>query len=254
MIPPPDHSSWLPALGAVALISVIPLAALLALGTARSIDRAIPGLLALAAGALLGNALLELMPESIARLGNGPRVPLLVLTGFIGFFVFERFLTTHDHLATRSLRPFVLLNFVGITAHNVIDGMVVAASFIASIPLGVSTALAVFLHEIPHEFGNFGVFVQGGVSLRNAALVNFASALAAFAGALAVLLLGARASVFAEGLLPFAAGAFLYVAAADLIPELHRAPRRATALVQLACMLLGVLIVLAPQILGDQHR
>ena len=67
-------------------------------------------------------------------------------------------------------------------------------------------------------------------------------------------LLGGRASVFADGLLPFAAGAFLYVAAADLIPELHRAPRKATALIQLACMLLGVLVVLAPQLLGGQRH
>src|SRR5690606_7506091 len=116
----------------------------------------------------------------------------------------------HDHAA-----PFATMNLVGDAAHNLIDGMIVAAAYLVSIPAGVVTTLAVMFHEIPQEIGDFGVLVYGGYEPRKALLYNFLSGLTAVLGAVLALVIGARVEGFADYLLPITAGAFLYVAGSD---------------------------------------
>ena len=250
---------------AAALLSVlaISLASLagaltLSLGPKR-LERAIFLLVAFAVGAMLGGALLHLIPESYEALGDGPATGLLVLAGVVAFFVLEKFLHwRHQHGAPEALEgatghshghshvdgaaPFALVNIVGSVAHNLIDGAIVASAYLVSIQTGIVTTLAVMLHEIPQEIGNFGVLVYGGYPPRKALLYNFAAGLAGLVGAGLALTLGVRFEGLADGLLPITAGAFLYIAGSDLIPELNRRHSypATKAVGQLAMILLGI--------------
>lgn len=260
---------------AAALLSVlaISLASLagaltLSLGRAR-LERVIFLLVAFAVGAMLGGALLHLIPESYEALGGGPRTGLLVLAGVLAFFVLEKFLHwRHQHGAPEALEgasghvhhhhghahhgaeaaPFALVNLVGSVAHNVIDGAIVAAAYLVSIQTGVVTTLAVMLHEIPQEIGNFGVLVYGGYPPRKALLYNFAAGLGGLVGAGLVLALGAGVEGLESWLLPITAGAFLYIAGSDLIPELNRRHSypATKAVGQLVMMLLGIAVMALP--------
>jgi len=190
---------------------------------ARVRDRLVPWLVSYAVGALLGVALLELLPQALAAL-DSRRVFGTLLVGILGFFVLEklalwRHCHTHDCEVHVSTAPLVLL---GDAAHNFLDGAVIGAAVITSIPLAVSTAIAVLAHEIPHEIGDFAILLHSGYTRRRALLFNAGSALTGVIGAVIAVL-------FLEGMprlepyvLAFATSSFLYVAMSDLIPDLHR--------------------------------
>ena len=261
--------AWVAALLSVFALSLVSLAGALTLSLGRArLERTIFLLVALAVGAMLGGALLHLIPESYEALGGGPLTGGLVLTGVLAFFVLEKFLhwrhqhgapeaiegaTGHSHHghshalppegdAPSGVEPFALMNLVGGVAHNLIDGGIVAASYLVSLQTGLVTTVAVMLHEIPQEIGNFGVLVYGGYPARRALLYNFASGLAGLVGAGLVLTFGESIDGLAERLLPVTAGAFLYIAGSDLIPELNRRHSypATKAVGQLAMMLLGI--------------
>jgi zinc and cadmium transporter len=258
------------AIGSVLLVSLVSLAGVftLSLGQAR-LERVIFLLVAFAVGAMLAGALLHLIPRAYGQLGDGPLTGGLVLAGVLGFFVLEKFLHwRHQHGAPEALEgatghahthappprraePFAAMNLVGDAAHNLIDGMIVAAAYLVSVPAGVVTTLAVMLHEIPQEIGDFGVLVYGGYSPRQALVYNFLSGLAGVVGAVLALAVGARVEGFADYLLPVTAGAFLYVAGSDLIPELNRRHSQSAAKSawQLVMMVLGVGVMLLPGLL-----
>ena len=143
------------------------------------------------------------------------------------------------------------MNLVGDGVHNFIDGLIIAGSYLVSIPLGLTTTLAVILHEIPQEIGDFGVLIHGGFKMRKALFMNFLTALTAVVGTVVALSL----SIFVENLtlflLPFAAGGFIYVASTDLIPELHKGSYETKkSLLQLITFVLGILIMLSLVLLG----
>lgn len=246
----------------------------LSLGRAR-LERLVFLLVAFAVGAMLGGALLHLIPESYEALGNGPETGLLVLAGVLAFFVLEKFLHwrhqhgvpealegatghhghSHAHLAVGpggEAAPFALVNLVGSVAHKMIDGAIVAAAYMVSIQTGIVTTLAVMLHEIPQGIGNFGVLVYGGYPPPKALLYNFATGLGGLLGAGLVLTVGAEVDGLADWLLPITAGAFLYIAGSDLIPELNqRHSYPATKAVgQLVMMLLGIAVMALPLFFG----
>ena len=256
---------WAAALLSVFALSLASLAgaATLSLGAGR-LERVIFLLVAFAVGAMLGGALLHLIPESYEALGPGPETGLLVLAGVLAFFVLEKFLHwRHQHGAPEALAgatghshahpapddadaaPFALVALAGSVAHNLIDGAIVAAAYLVSIQTGIVTTLAVMLHEIPQEIGNFGVLVYGGYPPRRALLYNFAAGLAGLVGAAAVLVLGTRVDGLADMLLPVTAGAFLYIAGSDLIPELNRRHSypATKAVGQLVMMVLGIALM-----------
>ncbi|HEX3928575.1 MAG TPA: ZIP family metal transporter [Gemmatimonadales bacterium] len=209
--------------------------------------------MSLAVGALLANGCFELIPESIERLGPRPEVFGYLLAGFGGFALIERLIHFHLHRSVPTgyvtIQPFVALNLIGVTLHNAIDGMIIAASFAAGTGLGVATTIAVVLHEIPHEIGNFGVFVHGGVSPPRAVLLNLVSALAAVLGAITTLAVGLRSSSVIAALLPVAAGSLVYVATIDLIPELVRQIPRPERWQAMAFMLIGGAVTMFPVLL-----
>lgn len=243
----------------VALVSALPLAGFALVRRESLLRKVAPHLLSLAVGAMVGAALLELIPEGFLRLGMGTRAPMLIIVGFVGFFLLERMVTTHGHRVLRRasstpLKPYAVLILVGDGVHNALDGAVIAASYTVDATLGFSTTIAVMLHEIPHEVGDFGVLVHGGLSVRRAVLLNFASALTAVLGAVATLVAQRWTTDVTTVLLPIAAGNFLYVAAADLVPELHREPRPRAAFAQIGLVILGVVLVELPDIVQQLLR
>jgi zinc and cadmium transporter len=239
---------WIWALGGVLAVSAIPLLGLLLAGKRFAlIQQHLMWLVSFAVGALLGGALIHLLPEAYQTLGSGPALTGGLLTGFLGFFVLEKFLWHHAHHhdpeVRPSLPPLAALNLLGDLIHNVIDGMLIAAAFLADVPLGIATTAAVIVHEIPQEVGDFGVLLHAGLPMRRVVWLNFVSGLGAVGGALLVLAIGDLVAGFDALLLPVAAGSFLYIAASDLIPELHRERRPAAVLQQILLVLLGVAVM-----------
>ena len=185
-------------------------------------ERIVLFLVALSAGALMGGAFLHLIPESIEK--SGSFVFLYVLFGFALFFFIEKVLDWHHCNLKKKpkIRSFAYVSLVGEATHNFIDGLIIAASFVTSIPLGIATTLAVALHEIPQEIGDFGILVYGGYKKTKALIINFIIALTAIFGGLSGFYLSELTTKTISLLLPIAAGGFIYVAASDLIPEIRK--------------------------------
>lgn len=220
----------------------------------RRVRTAVSYLVSFAIGALLGSAFLHLIPESYEQSGNRYVTALAVLGGFLGFFVLERFLWHHGHAAPQRSRaplpPLAALNLLGDAVHNLMDGMAIAASYMADPAVGLTTTIAVVLHEVPQELGDYGVLLFSGLSVRRAVLYNLGTAAVAFLGAAVVLGAGEHLGDAASFLLPVTAGSFLYIAASDLLPELQRGRSPAVTLQQLATILLGIGVMLLPALTG----
>lgn len=185
--------------------------------------RVVPPLVALAAGSLLGGALFHLLPESVAELGNTLAVYGWLAAGLLLFLILEQYMHWHHcHRPVRAHRPLGYLILVADGLHNLIGGLAVGSAFVVDIRLGLVTWLVAAAHEVPQELGDFGILVHSGWKRTSALAYNVASALTFLAGALAAYGLSGR---FEVGLLlPFAAGNFIYIALADLVPELTTPP------------------------------
>lgn len=226
------------------IISILSLAGAFTLALKEKVLRQILLLLVgFSAGALAGGAFLHLLPESLEELKAG-KTFLYALLGFALFFLLERlFHWRHCHEGKCDIHAFTYLNLFGDGLHNFIDGLVIAASFLASIPLGIATSIAVASHEIPQEIGDFGVLVYGGFSRRKALLFNLLSALTAVLGGVIGFYLSSAVSGLAPALLPITAGGFIYIAASDLIPELHKEKDNNKANLAFLLFILGVLFM-----------
>ena len=203
------------------------------------------------AGALLAAAFFDLLPEAI-HAGVAENVLPWALGGFLAFFVLERtihwFHHHHGHgdaghtegrdAAQRSL---IIL---GDSVHNLIDGVGIGAAFLIDIPTGIVTSLAVAAHEIPQEIGDFGFLLSRGMSPKRTIIVNLLSSLATVVGATGVYLLGSQVDIPLSSILALTAGFFIYIAASDIIPDIHERPH-AEANKQAAMLLLGVVVVVA---------
>ena len=137
------------------------------------------------------------------------------------------------------------MNLIADGAHNFIDGVLIGVSYMVSLPIGIATTIAVILHEIPTEIGDFGVLLHAGYSTRRALQYNFLSALMAVAGTLLALSIGPSISSFTTAVLPITAGGFLYIAGSDLIPELHREINLKHTLLQFLAILAGIGLMVA---------
>lgn len=196
-----------------------------------------------AAGGLLGDVFLHLLPELIEESGFSLSISLYILVGILSFFILEKILHwRHCHMAGESghSHPLGLINLVGGGFHNLIDGALIAASYALSIPVGIATTVAVVLHEIPQEMGDFGVLLHAGMKVKKALLFNFLSELLAFVGVFIILGIGMDNHLITTVLIPFTIGGFLYIANADLIPELHKDTNPKNSLIQLISFLLGI--------------
>lgn len=205
----------------------------------RMFARVVMPLVALAAGALLGGALFHMLPESVEVLGNTLVVYAAVAAGLFSFHVLEQFLDWHHcHRPIGSHRPLGYLILVADGLHNLIGGVAVGSAFVVDLRLGVVTWLVAAAHEIPQEFGDFGILVHSGWSAAQALLYNAASALSFPLGGLLAYGLAGRVEVAV--LVPFAAGNFLYIALADLLPELTTSPMPRDKIVCTASFAVGL--------------
>ena len=200
-------------------------------------------LIGLSAGALMGGAFLHLLPEAVEK-STGLDVYLFVLIGFILFFLIEKVLHwRHCHKGECDVHTFHYMNLVGDSIHNFIDGLIMAASFVVSIPLGITTTIAIATHEIPQEIGDFGVLLYGGFSKKRAIMLNFVVALTAVLGGIVGYFVSSLIENIVIFILPFAAGGFIYIAATDLVPEIRKELDMKKYMATLFVFICGILIM-----------
>lgn len=209
-------------------------------------SKLIPWFVSYAVGALLGVSMLALLPETLEQLTSA-QVFTTLLWGILLFFLLEKLvLWRHCHVHDCEVHEGTIVPvLVGDTFHNFVDGAVIAAAVITSVPLGVSTAFAVAAHEIPQELGDFALLLHAGYSRKTALLLNVLSGTASAIGAVAAFIAVETLPRLLPYILTLAAASFLYVAMADLIPGLHRGRTDASSLRQLLLIAAGVLTVLA---------
>ncbi|MDD2655937.1 MAG: ZIP family metal transporter [Candidatus ainarchaeum sp.] len=198
-------------------------------------------LTAFAGGALIGGAFFHLLPEA-SEFFEPLQMSLLIVGGFTAFLAIEGYFHWH-HCEDCEIHPFTYTMIVGDAIHNTIDGLVMAAAFIASIPLGIATALVIIGHEFPQQLGIFGVLFHGGFTKQKALIYSFLAQSTVIIGALLGFFLAASSEQFASMLLPIAAGGFIYIAGADLIPEVHKS-RGAAKVLTFFTFILGLAFML----------
>ena len=233
------------AVGAVSLVSLIGITTLSL--KQDFLKRALFLLISLAAGALLGDAFIHLLPEAFEEASDPLTVSLLVLAGILTFFVLEKFLHWHhshgeDEFSAEHARihPVGHLVLVSDGVHNLVDGLAIGAAFLVSPEVGIATAIAIALHEIPQEIGDFGLLIHAGFSRTKALLLNFASALTAFLGLGLAFWLSSLGESLAPLIAAFAAGNFIYIALADLVPELQKAKGGGRSVLQFVVIVIGL--------------
>ena len=242
-------------LGSVLVVSLLSLIGIITLSLREKyLSRILLVLVSLSAGTLFGDALLHLLPEAAEQNGFTLTISLAVLAGIVAFFAVEKLIHMHTTCLSKERHhtPKYLLihephkhhlgvmNVLGDALHNFIDGLIIAASFLVSVPVGIATTIAVFLHEIPQELADFGVLIYSGFSRNKALLVNFATATTAVLGAVLGIALGNASEMFLIVSIPFAAGGFIYIAGANLIPELHKECSWKSSLLHFFSLLLGM--------------
>lgn len=201
-------------------------------------------LMPFAAGALLGAAFLDLLPEAL-EMGSTSSVLRWTVGGILAFFLLEHYLHWFHHHDDHkeSKRPIIPLIIIGDTVHNAIDGVVIGAAFAANPSLGVVTAMAVATHEIPQEIGDFSILLNAGVRRRNVLLWNGLSALATVATALLTYEIGSSNGIPLPAILGLASGLFIYIATSDLLPSIHKEAGGKFKSSAISLLILGVLIV-----------
>jgi len=239
---------WLYAIGSVVLVSLISLVGVVTISLGESkLNRIVFVLVGLATGALFGDAFIHLLPQAFETSTNKVGTAVYVLAGIFVFFVLEKFLLwRHEHVVHKEgpAHHVGLMNLVADGLHNLIDGMLIGASYLVGIKIGLATTLAVVLHELPQEMGDFGILLHAGFSRTRALVFNFLSASLAIMGAVIALLIGAKAATFSSFMLPITAGGFIYIAGSDLVPELHKENDPAKSLLQFLALSVGVGLML----------
>ncbi len=245
------------ALLSVIAVSIIPLCgAFFLFMNEKLIRRSILFFVSFSTGALLGDVFLHMIPEMSEGTSFATDV-YIILFGIVCSFAIEKTVhwrhchvlpggpDAHEH----HHHPVGMLTLIADGIHNFIDGIVIAASYLVSLPVGLATTLAVVFHEIPQEIGNIAILIHSGYSRRNAIIFNIYSQMSAILGAVLFLLLSNRITGLTSFMLPFAAGNFLYIAGSDLIPELHKDTGLKRAFLQLLFMIAGILVMCVVKVL-----
>lgn len=225
---------------ATIIVSLISLIGIIFIGIKQeTFDKVIEYLVSFAIGGLLGGAFIHLLPESI-ELGN-IAVCEFVLSGIIIFFIIEKvFHWRHCHRGHCDVHAFAYLNLLGDSIHNFVDGLIIAGSFVVDIKLGIVTTMAVLIHEIPQEMGDYGILVYGGFSKVKALIFNLFSALTAIVGGIIGYYTSEKIEWLKYYLIPFTAGGFIYIALVDMIPELHKKNEGIKSAIQFLCIFMGL--------------
>ncbi len=238
------------ALIAVAVVSLISLVGVFTLSMRVDRIRSMLFLLvSLAAGALFGDAFFHLIPEAYEGALDPVLVSVSILAGIIGFLVLEKILRwQHNHDeefsdAHEQVHPVGHLVLVSDGVHNFIDGLTIGVAFLVSPEVGIATAVAIVLHEIPQEIGDFALLLHAGYSRARALFLNFASALISVLGVFAAFYLADRVEPLLPLIIAFAAGNFIYIAGSDLVPELHKTTSAKKNVLQFLALFLGLFLM-----------
>jgi zinc and cadmium transporter len=234
----------------VLVVSLISFVGVFTLGIgAERLKKTILYIIGFSTGALFGDVFIHLLPE----INNFTiSISFYILSGILAFFVMEKIIHwqhCHMPITKTHVHPFAYTILIGDAFHNIIDGMIIAASFIVSIPLGIATTLAVIFHEIPQEIGDFGILIHGGFSVKKALFVNFLSALTAFVGMILAFILNGAVSGIQDFFIPFTIGSFIYIAGSDLIPEMHKETALKKSAMQVIAFILGILVMIILRLL-----
>ncbi|MGQ9662223.1 MAG: ZIP family metal transporter [Kiritimatiellia bacterium] len=240
---------WLYALISVVAVSLVSLVGIVAVALRESTLRnTLFVLVSFATGGLFGDAFLHLLPEAYRHADQPLAISVSVLAGIFLFFILEKALRwRHEHRlqSEENLRHIGQMNLIADGLHNLIDGVLIGASYLVSVPLGVTTTVAVILHEIPQEIGDYGVLLHAGFTRTMALWFNFISATLSILGAILALAIGTGIRSFAIYMTPFAAGGFIYIAGSDLTPELQKEDDPHKSLWQFVSMGCGAALMLA---------
>jgi zinc and cadmium transporter len=238
---------WVYSLASVIIVSLISFIGIVTIAIdEKRLKRILIFLVSFAVGALFGDVFIHILPDVFRRPDSTHMASFGILAGILLFFILEKFIWwrhCHSGVCDTHDKPVVVLNLLGDGVHNFIDGIIIAASYSVSIPIGITTSLAVILHEIPQEIGDFGILVNGGLSRRKALGLNFLCASIAILGTLLALIIGPKIKDFSLFVLPLTAGGFIYIAGSDLIPELHKELNFSRSVLQLVSVILGVAIM-----------
>jgi len=242
---------WIYSLFSILIVSLVSLVGVFFIGIKKEkLEHLLLYFVSFSVGALFAEVFIHIVPRIVEDVGFSVRYGLYFLLGIIIFFVIEKYVHWHhchkvDHTHEHGIKPIAYTNLIGDGLHNFLDGLIIASSFIVSLPLGLATSMAVLFHEIPQEVGDFGVLLYAGLSKKKALLLNLASALLAVVGGLCGLLLAGRVASFELVVLAIAGGGFVYIAGSDLIPELHQKEcPRCHSVYQLLFMLLGIAVMI----------
>ncbi|MDD5749756.1 MAG: ZIP family metal transporter [Patescibacteria group bacterium] len=247
---------------ATLIVSLISLLGIFILFKQKNKAKFLRALISLAAGALLAVSFFDLLPEAIEAEAFDPHVIFAVVLGSILFFFILEILfhwhhcrcQEHGKPSSENKNNLIAINLTGDAIHNFVDGILIASAFLTDFNLGILVTLAVILHEIPQEISDFGVLLYAGLSKTKALLANFLVAIVAILGAITFYFFGQ----FIEGAVPimlaFAAGNFIYLAAADLIPELHHEKSSKKVFLNSLWLFAGVILIyLAGQVVPHGH-
>lgn len=209
-------------------------------------------LVSLSAGALMGGAFIHLLPEASEKI-ESRTLYTTVLLSFVFFFFVEKLLHwRHCHKGKCHIHTFGYMNLFGDSIHNFIDGLIIAATFLVDIKLGIITSFTVALHEIPQEIGDFGVLLYAGFKKEKALVANFLVALTVVVGGIFGYFLSFSVNHFIPYLLPFAAGGFIYIAASDLMPEIRKETSLKKSMMSFGVFLVGIAIMFLAKIIGHE--
>ena len=233
----------------VILVSLISFVGIFALSIhSKKLKKYLIYLISFSVGALLGDVFIHLIPELVENNNFNIRTSIYILSGIGVFFILEKFIHwqhCHGNITNNHIHPFAYTNLIGDALHNFIDGTIIAASYFISVQIGIATTIAVVLHEIPQEIGDFGVLIHGGFTKAKALALNFLSAVTSIAGAILTILISNSVKNIELILIPITIGGFIYIAGSDLIPELHKETSIKKSIIQFISLILGVLIMLA---------
>jgi zinc and cadmium transporter len=243
------YGIWFYSLASVFIVSLVSFSgALTLLLGGDTLKKILLFLVSFSAGALLGDSFIHLLPEVVRTTGFGLDVAFSLMAGILSFFVLEKFVHwRHCHIPTseKHPHPLAIMNLVGDGFHNFIDGMIIGGSYLVDVKIGIATSIAVILHEIPQEISDLGVLIHAGLSKNKALFYNFLSALVAVLGTIIALLIGATSKPFLSLITPFTIGGFIYIASADLIPELHKETDPKKSAMQLFGIIFGIGVMLS---------
>jgi len=238
---------WLYSIISVIIVSLISLVGVLTIAIKEKwLKKFLIVMVSFAVGALFGDAFIHILPDAYSNPVSAHMAPFGVIAGILIFFVLEKFIHwrhCHAGVCDTHDKPVIWINLIGDGMHNFIDGLIIGASYSVSLPIGIATTLAVVLHEIPQEFGDFGILVNAGLSVWKALGLNFLCACLAVLGTLLALILGPVVKDFPLMMMPITAGGFIYLAGSDLIPELHKEVSAGRSLLQLLSVIAGVVVM-----------